>query len=103
MRAPEEYKLYIFDTPDNLEKYSLLERESQLVLSYTLVKLDINSTEAFFKKIAYRCQAGQCALVDVNDGLIVRLRPPISFFDLREKLLSLGYKTCAQDIHWKTE
>lgn len=103
MRTPEEYKLYIFDTPDNFEKYSLLERESQLVPSYTLIKLDINSTDAFFKKTAYRCGAGQCALVDINGGLIVRLRPPISFFDLREKLLSLGYKTCAQDIQWKTE
>ena len=102
MRTPENYRLYVFDTPDNFEKYSLLEREAQLVPNYTVVSLDINSTEAFFKKIAYRCQAGQCALVDVNGGLIVRLRPPISFFDLREKLLSLGYNTCAYDIHWKT-
>ena len=103
MRTPEKYWLYIFDTPDNFDKYSLLEREAQLVPNYTLIKLDINSTEAFFKKIAYHCKAGGlCALTDQNGGLIVRIRPPVSFFDLREKLISLGYLSCAQDIHWKT-
>lgn len=103
MREPEKYWLYIFDTPDNFEKYSLLEREAKLIPNYTLIKLDINSTDAFFKKIAYRCQAGGlCALTDEYGGLIVRIRPPISFFDLRERLHSLGYLTCAQDIQWKT-
>jgi hypothetical protein len=83
----------------------MLEREAQLISSYTVVKLDINSTEAFYKKIAYHCQSGGglCALVDVNGGLIVRLPPPTSFFHLREMLMSLGYRTCAQDIRWITE
>lgn len=103
MRTPEKYLLYIFDLPGNFDKYSLLEREAELVPNYTLIKLDVNSTEAFFKKIAYRCQAGKlCALTDEYGGLIVRIQPPVSFFDLREKLQSLGYLTCAEDIHWKT-
>jgi len=107
MRTPEKYLLFIFDTPDNLEKYSLLEREAKLIPNYTLIKLDVNSTQAFFKKIAYRCQeaalaGGLCALTDEYGGLIVRIRPPVSFFDLREKLHSLGYRRAADDIHWKT-
>lgn len=100
---PNSYQLFIFDKPANFEKYALLEREAALIPNYRVIKLDIDSTEAFYPKISYRCREGMCALADQNGGLVVRFnKPPISFFDLREKLLSLGYRSYAHEIHWNT-
>lgn len=94
--------LYIFDKKDNLSKYSLLVRESALVPNYQVRLMDIDSVEAFQPKIAFRCSAEQCALTDVNGFFVVRLRIPVSFFDLKEMLNSLGYRSWASEIEWKT-
>jgi len=94
--------LYIFDKKENLAKYALIVREAELIPNYIVRLMDIDSTEAFKPKIAFRCSAGQCALADHNNCFVVRLRIPVSFYDLREMLNSLGYYSWAKEIQWAT-
>lgn len=100
--ADPKYSLLIFDKPENFTKYSLLCRESTLVSNYTVRLLNVDNHENYQLKIIHRCKAGQAALADELGCNIVRLNPPICFFDLREKLLAMGYTSWAKEIHWNT-
>jgi hypothetical protein len=104
----EKYKVFIFTDKEKgelSEKISLLKKEAELVRNYSVVTLDIDSTEAFKPKIMYHCaRSGLVAITDAYNRFVVRINTvPWSFFHLRKILLDLGYVSAAKSIQWETD
>ena len=77
-------------------------------LEYDVIEsetIDRTSPKGYIDGIRFQCKhPGQCVVTNDYRQSIVRLSSmPISFFQLREWLTSLGYYSTAKDITWSTD
>ena len=93
--------LLILYHPDNPPDIELLKKEAEIIPHYRIVEIDVTTSQGWMDSVTFHYAPGCCVVANKYKQEIVRLsQVPISFFQLRDWLLELGYRSAAKAISW---
>ena len=95
--------LYSSKQAGQREQTDLLLRESELIPNYLVERIDVTDPRGWMDTVRFHTGPGSCVVVtDRYRRYIVHFnRYPVSFFELREWLAKLGYRSASRAIQWQ--